>query len=146
MRPRSLALPIVRDLVLNTSGDLDLVSRRLRLTTRGEEALAQKLRVRLGLAQGDWFMDQRVGVPYYTDIMGKQPTGAAEALLRRVIMTCPGVAALEAFSLTRGADRRARLSFAVRSVTGDIVTIDDFIASLSVPGVITSATIITGSA
>lgn len=135
----------MRDLVLNTSGDLDLVSRRLRLTTRGEEALAQKLRVRLSLAQGDWFMDQRVGVPYYTDIMGKQPTGAAEALLRRVIMTCPGVAALEAFSLTRGADRRARLSFAVRSVTGDIVTIDDFIASLSAPGDIPSATTIGGA-
>jgi hypothetical protein len=135
----------VRDLALNTSGDLDLVSRRLRLTEQGAEALAQKLRVRLGLAQGDWFMDRRVGVPYYTDVMGKQPAGAAEALLRGVIMTCPGVAALESFTLTRNTDRRARLSFAVRSTSGDIVTIDDFIASLSVPGVITSATT-TGSA
>jgi hypothetical protein len=135
----------VRDLALNTSGDLDLVSRGLRLTTQGAEALAQKLRVRLSLAQGDWFLDTRVGVPYYTDVMGKQPAGAAEALLRGVIMTCPGVAALESFTLTRNTDRRARLSFAVRSVTGDIVTIDDFIASLSAPGDIPSATTIGGA-
>jgi hypothetical protein len=135
----------VRDLALNTSGDLDLVSRRLRLTEQGAEALAQKLRVRLGLAQGDWFMDRRVGVPYYTDVMGKQPAGAAEALLRGVIMTCPGVAALESFTLTRNTDRRARLSFAVRSVTGDIVTVNDFIASLSAPGDIPSATTIGGA-
>jgi hypothetical protein len=136
----------VRDLVLNTSGDLDLVSRRLRLTTRGEEALAQKLRVRLSLAQGDWFLDTRVGVPYYTDVMGKQPKGAVEALLRGVIATCPGVAAIDRFVFTvDGATRRATLSFAVRSLEGEIVNINDFIVSLSMPGGVLSTTAITSS-
>lgn len=134
----------MRDLALNTSGDLDLASRGLRLTARGAEALAQKLRVRLRISQGEWFLDTRVGVPYYTDVMGKQPKGAVEALLRRVIATCPGVAAVERFSFAVNAStRRATLSFTARSADGDAVTIEDFIVSLSAPGSVLSTTTIT---
>lgn len=127
----------MRDLALDSSGDLDLSARALRLTAPGAESVGQKLRVRLGLTRGDWFLDRRVGVPYYTDVMGKQPAGAAEALLRRVIATCPGVAALLSFAFARGADRRATVTFSARATTGEVVTVEDFIVS-------PRATIVTG--
>lgn len=107
------------------------MSRGLRLTEPGAESVGQKLRLRLGLRKGEWFLDTRVGVPWYTDILGRQPPRAREAVLRRVIVTSPGVRALESFALTVNADRSARLSFSVRATSGETITVQDFIAGVS---------------
>lgn len=126
----------MRDLALDpATGDLDLTGRRLRLTEPGAESVAQKLRVRLRLFKGEWHLDTSVGVPYYTDVLGRQSQTAVEALLRRVIVTCPGVLSLESFVLTVNADRTATLTFAVRAVGAEEpVTIEDF--RVGVPGVV----------
>lgn len=122
----------MRDLALDpVTGDLVISARGLRLTATGAEALAQKLRARLSLFKGEWFLDTRVGVPYYTDVFGQRSHSAVEALLRRVILTCPGVTSLERFAMTATSPRAVSITFSARSTTGEIVQIRDFIATIS---------------
>lgn len=118
----------MRDLALDpATGDLAILGGRLRLTEPGAESVAQKLRVRLRLFKGEWHLDASVGVPYYTDVLGRHSTAAVEALLRRAIVTCPGVKALESFTFVASPDRTATVTFTVRAVGEDEpVTIDDF--------------------
>ena len=125
----------MRDLALDpATGDLAISGGRLRLTELGAESVAQKLRVRLRLFRGEWFMDTSVGVPYYTDVLGRHPLSAVEALLRQAIVTCPGVKTLESFTFAVNPDRTATLTFGVRAVdAGELVTIEDF--RVGVPGV-----------
>lgn len=127
----------MRDLCLNpATGDLLIESRALRLTVDGAEAVAQKLRVRLRLFQGEYPLDTRVGVPWYTDILGRHPRATVEAILRRVIATCPGVDALESFTLSISAQRVASITFKVRA-KGEPIIVENFI--LDVPSTGASA-------
>lgn len=90
---------------LDTDGDLAIPF----ATVTGNDAVAQRLRVRLSLVAGEWFADERVGVPYMRDILGvKNPDLAAvKALLDRVVRECPGIARTE--GLTVSLDKASRV-------------------------------------
>ena len=116
---RSLALdPVTGDLAVS-GGRLSLVS--------GADAVAQRLRGRLGLWRGEWVLDRSVGVPYLGRVLGKIPESNAAALLREVVSTCPGVASVEAFDLrVDGPTRAASLTVRVITNSGEPVTLADF--------------------
>lgn len=115
---RDLALdPVTGDLVL-TAGRLGLVS--------GVDAVAQRLRNRLRLWRGEWFIDRTVGIPYLTQVLGKAPQQQVEALLRAAILSCPGVATLRSFRLAVTPERVATVDFSVTAVDGGVVDINDF--------------------
>jgi len=85
----------MKDLKLDTFGELDLSSGDLQFVT-GADAVAQHLRIRLRFFLGEWFLDTRVGIPYFSVFFIKQPNLAAiEAIYRRAIQTVPGVDSLE---------------------------------------------------
>lgn len=117
------------DLALDlTTGDLALASGRLSLVT-GAAAVRQKLLIRLRLWLGEWVLDRRVGVPYLRDVLVKAPDRAVvEGLLRSVILTCPGVAALLTFELVLRSDRSALLSFDAQPANDDaVIEVRDFV-------------------
>lgn len=122
----------MRDLALNpTTGDLMVTAGELTLTGAPNattvDAVEQKLRIRLSLLLGEYLLDTSVGIPYTQTILGVKGNQAiAEGIFRQAITTCPGVASLLSFSLTVGANRQASLSFSVKAITGDVVTINDF--------------------
>lgn len=95
----------------------------------GADWVRQKLLLRLGLRQGEYFFDSSVGVPYSRVVGQKNPDLTAfETVLRRAITTCPGVASLDRFALTL--DRKTRglsLTFSVTAATGEAVTVQDFV-------------------
>lgn len=70
------------DLALDDDGDLEIP---LRFTT-GAEAVAQGLRIRLGMFRGEWFDDLDAGVPWFTEILGQK------FVQQRVVTTIGGVA------------------------------------------------------
>ncbi len=108
---RALALdPTTGDLL--TAGGLSLVE--------GAAAVAQRLRGRLGLGKGEWFADTSLGVPWVQQIVGQRGSErVAETILRAAIATCPGVAALESFTLTLNATtRHATVTFRARTTDG----------------------------
>ena len=55
---------------LNSDGDLDFSSGGLELL-EGVDEIVQKLDTRLQFFLGEWFLDQRLGIPYYEDILIK---------------------------------------------------------------------------
>ncbi len=120
--------PPVRDLALDPlTGRMLLAGGRARLTEPGAEAVGQRLRFRLSLWQGEYVLDRAVGIPALSVILAKGRTALAEALLRRAIATCPGVASLRSFSLDLDrATRASSVAFDARTIDGEPVTLDAF--------------------
>ncbi|HCU24075.1 MAG TPA: hypothetical protein DF383_03580, partial [Deltaproteobacteria bacterium] len=76
---------------LDENGDLDISSNRLKLTT-DIEAIRQHLLVKFRIFLGEWFLDTRVGLPYFEEIFVKNPNLAAVSeLLKLEITDTPGV-------------------------------------------------------
>ena len=98
---------VQRDLDIS-GGDLNLVD--------GPEAVAQHLRIRFHFFLGEWFLDQRLGVPYFQKVLKKNPgTNVVRAVLRRVITTTPGVLALISLNTEyEGAIRKLTTPFECR--------------------------------
>ena len=111
------------DLLLDTvNHDLVLDGYVLQIT-EGLTATAQRLKVRLKLFLGEWFLGINDGVPYYEDILVKNPD--LEADFRQQIMTVPTV--VEMLSLTLSLDNAARrlyVDFAVRTTDDDSVELE----------------------
>jgi hypothetical protein len=109
------------DLALDTFGELDLSYDSLTFFT-GADAVAQHLKIRLRLIRGEWFLDTRVGIPYYSQIWVKNPNlGAVHTTFRRAIITTPGVERLERIDSSFDASTREyRLDFTAKLEGDDI--------------------------
>lgn len=87
------------DLKLDAFGDLDIGADDLQLIS-GPEAVSQHLRIRLRLFKGEWFLDTRIGVPYFQRLLGAKTSGAAvKALFRKAILGTPGVKGVTALAI-----------------------------------------------
>lgn len=110
-----------------TTGDLAVFAGRLLLLS-GADAVAQRLRGRLGLWRGEWVLDRSVGVPYLGRVLGNVSEAAAAAILRETVTSCPGVGSLEAFAfVVDAASRTATLTLRVLTTDGEPVTIADYV-------------------
>jgi hypothetical protein len=112
--------PVEHDLRL-TNGHLTFLE--------GHEAIAQKVKIRLWFVRGEWYLDQREGIPYWTRVLVKNPDiPALEAMFRRVIQGTPGIAVVERLSLTLDrATRAATLDFAARTDEGAVIELGSFL-------------------
>ncbi len=111
------------DLALDTTGDLYLDQTGGIAVVSDADAIAQSLAIRLQFFQGEWFLDTRVGVPYFQRILVKNPQQAdVVSILRQAILTTPGVTGIERFDFTLDAARRvASISFTASSTSGPVV-------------------------
>ena len=79
------------DLKLDLNGDLDVTDGDVTLL-EGQDAIAQNIVTRLRTFLGEWFLDQRIGVPYFESILIKNAdVRVIESILRRTITTTDGV-------------------------------------------------------
>ena len=87
------------DFKLDADGNLDLSTNDLQLVT-GADAIAQHLLIRLRMFRGEWFLDRRIGIPYFQSILVKSPNlTAVRGIYRTAITSTPGVIRVEKFSL-----------------------------------------------
>lgn len=88
------------DLVFSANGDLIIIS--------NAEQVAQQIKCRLKFWLGEWFLDNRKGVPYLDSILIKNPAmQQIRSIFRAQITGIEGVSKLD--NLTLDWDRKARV-------------------------------------
>jgi hypothetical protein len=82
------------DIKLNNDGDLDLTGNALSLVL-DYPAIAQHLRIRLRTFLGEWFLDTRVGMPYFEEFFIKNPNKLIlDTRIRECVLGTPGIVGL----------------------------------------------------
>lgn len=88
------------------TGDLDLTNNSFSLV-EGAASIDQHWRIRLLTWLGEWFLDQRVGIPYIRDILVKNPNLAiVRSVFHRASLDTPGIREIVNFTLEITSDRR----------------------------------------
>lgn len=112
------------DFKLDIDGDGDLVIENGDLVlVDGSEAVRQNLLQNLRMFRGEWFLAQDQGVPYYENILIKNPNpDVVDGALKSVIINTPGVLELLSFTLDYDdSNRRLTLDFEVRVSDGTLI-------------------------
>ena len=113
-----------RDLQLSlTEHDLVIENHDLQLID-GDDEIRQRLKTRLLLFRGEWFLDTTVGVPYYQDILVKNPNlGNVDAIFKAEILDTVGVNQLiEYQSEYDNSLRKLNVTFTVSTENGTTIT------------------------
>lgn len=114
-----MTLPLnAQNLKLDADGDITLENGNLAFVADAE-ALEQKIDCALALFQGEWFLDETVGVPYFQSILGKgRSLSVIREIFRTQLLAIRGVD--EVLSLTVSQDRSARTVTVDWTVSSDL--------------------------
>lgn len=103
------------------TGDISFTDGESTVTSIGAEDLAQRIRIRLNTFQGEWFMDNTLGIDWFNRVMGKNRSKmAVDALIQEAILEEPDALQIIAYSSSISSDRRFSCSFRVRTENGAI--------------------------
>ena len=109
------------DIQIDDNFDLMITNNSLNLT-RGSDAIRQHLRTKLSLFLGEWFLDTTIGVPWFRDVLVKNPNFVViQDMIKDQILSTPGVLTLEKFNFDYiSGTRNLSLDFTVSSTEGFI--------------------------
>lgn len=118
--------PVVGDLYLGETGQLEFVGATTDMADRALDVL-QRVRSRLLLIRGEWYLDQRQGTPWREAVFSR---GVTEDVVRRMVraaaLATPGVSSVERVEATIDkATRLATVRLEVTTDEGQRVTSDD---------------------
>jgi hypothetical protein len=101
------------------TGDLVIENADLVLTT-GSDAVRQHLLQRLRTFMGEWFLNLDAGLPYFQNILIKDPNlNAIDGVIKNVIIDTPGVLELLSFDMNYDSSTQAlELTFSVQVSDG----------------------------
>ncbi len=88
------------DIAMTTDGDIDLSDGKALAWIADEDAIAQRVAIRLRMFRGEWYLDADLGVDYAGRVLGVTDASRAEAEIKRAILGVPGIAELSSFTLT----------------------------------------------
>ena len=102
-------------------GDTDLI------IVAGPDATRQHLVQRLKTFMGEWFLDLRIGVPYFQQVMVKNPDPVVlDSVFKSEIINTPGIVELLTFALQLDArTRELQLSFKAVNDAGTAIAISE---------------------
>ncbi len=112
-----------------TTGDLYLDSTGSTTSVTGREAIAQHVLIRLRFFLGEWHLDRREGVPYWQQILVRNPDMAAVTeAFRQTVARTPGIASVRTLVLALDGPSRTLTISRLEAVTteGEAITQDDF--------------------
>ena len=110
------------DLKLDKStGDLDISGNEIKLNS-GLESIEQDWRVRLQTFRGEWFLDTRIGIPYFESVLVKNPINAVlRSIFHSASLETPGIKEIAAFYMNLDAPNR-RLELQIEGESEDLET------------------------
>lgn len=118
------------DIKLDQNGDVLFLNGESSVTGIGSEDLAQRLQIRLKTFQGEWFMDNTLGVDWWNRVFGKNRNKASvDAIIQTEIMKEPDALQIVNYTSSISSDRKFTCSFSVRTEVGAISTITNFTIS-----------------
>jgi hypothetical protein len=103
---------------LSAVGDYQIGQGEANFWINSPEGVAQKVKTRLGLWTGEWFLDKTIGTPYLQKILGYNTASLRDVALRTVILETDGVTALSNYSSVLGGPGPRGLT-----VSGTITTV-----------------------
>jgi len=109
------------DLYLTEDNDLDLVD--------GTDAIAQDVSTRLQTFLGEWYLDERIGMPYFQQILGKKPRLAlVRSIYNDAILSTPGINTVNDLELDyESGTRTLRVAFRADTISGSLVYGKEFV-------------------
>lgn len=121
------------DLLLDSSGDLDLSTNDLQLV-EGLAAIGQELQIRYRFFIGEWFLNTEEGTPYHPHILKKNPNEAkVRAILTEVARTTPGVVEIRNLSLSYdNLERELSVTIEVGAEVNGVLTYATFIIEVTI--------------
>jgi hypothetical protein len=118
------------DIKLDSSHDIAIENDDLVLLD-GVDAIGQEVSIRLQFFLGEWFLDARVGLPYYEKILGQKPRiSVVTSIFRESILSTPGILTVTDLEIDfTGATRALSVSFFADTVEGPLTYDKEFILS-----------------
>lgn len=106
-----------------TTGDLDIRQHRLRLTSDLGTYVAQRIAQRCKLFLAEWYLNVRKGLPFFRDILVKDPDlDLVQSIFAEVILTTSGVAQLTMYTQTLDVATRAlSITFSCTLTNGEVL-------------------------
>jgi hypothetical protein len=87
-------------------------------------AVAQAIRTRLLLQQGEWFLDTTEGTPYSTQIFGMGTQQLYDQAIQARILGTIGVSSIDSYSSQLNPDRSLSITCTVETIFGVVVPIN----------------------
>ena len=114
MRYRKLSEPTDTD----PGGDYTFAQGPNNFWINQREAVAQAVKTRLLLEQGEWFLDKSEGTPYDTQILGMGKTPLYDQAIRARILGTQGVTGIADYSSTLDTTRNLKVRAVIDTVYG----------------------------
>lgn len=115
-----------RTLKLTSTGDLDVSTGGLAVTSTLAEFVAIRVKQRLQFFLGEWYLDTRQGLPYFAHVFVSNPDLALiSSIFRRAVLGTPGVGSLDVFEVAYArSTRRLAVNLRVRCTDGTVANIE----------------------
>jgi hypothetical protein len=81
-------------------------------------AVAQAVQTRLLLIQGEWYLDQDDGTPYYSLILGTGTQNTYDDAIQSRILETPGVVSIDEYSSSLNAQRQLTVTCTITTQYG----------------------------
>ena len=109
------------DLKLDGTGDLDITNNKLSLVG-GIDYIEQSWGIRLRTILGEWFLDQRIGIPYLQHILVKGPNWTLiRSIFRQATYSVSGIKEIDSLEMSLSGINR-ELDVTVEGKTEDLET------------------------
>lgn len=83
---------------LTATGDYSFGHKKNDFFVNSSAAVAQAIQTALKLIQGEWFLDNTVGVPYFTQVLGYNTQSLYDSVIKQAILGVQGVNAILNYS------------------------------------------------
>jgi hypothetical protein len=88
------------------------------------EAVSQAIKTRLGLIEGEWFLDKTAGTPYMSQILGKGTMSKYDSAIKAVILNTTGVSSILAYVSSVNRDtRKLTVVCTVQTIYNEKITV-----------------------